>query len=130
MGSMAEGSLTEFIDSIKAAGVEISNESELKERLAEAQRWQSHARTPQRTAMVRQQIYGLAMDINRAQRRGTISRREAQGLHRAVRNLRSQFRMYNRDGLSAREVHYLEYRANRVRARLRLERFDWNDRRW
>ena len=97
---------------------------------AEAQRWQSHARTPQRTAMVRQQIYGLAMDINRAQRRGTISRREAQGLHRAVRNLRSQFRMYNRDGLSAREVHYLEYRANRVRARLRLERFDWNDRRW
>lgn len=39
MGSMAEGSFTEFIDSLKAAGVEISNESELKERLAEAQRW-------------------------------------------------------------------------------------------
>jgi hypothetical protein len=39
MGNMAEGSYAEFIDSLKAAGVEISNESELKERLAESQRW-------------------------------------------------------------------------------------------
>ena len=39
MGSVAKESYAEFIDSLKAAGVEISNEPELKERLAESQRW-------------------------------------------------------------------------------------------
>ncbi|MEC5388208.1 hypothetical protein VVD49_20910 [Uliginosibacterium sp. H3] len=39
MGQAAKESYAEFIDSLKAAGVEISNESELTERLAESQRW-------------------------------------------------------------------------------------------
>lgn len=39
MGSAIEESFADFLDSLKAAGVEISNESELRERLAEAQRW-------------------------------------------------------------------------------------------
>jgi len=43
MGQVAKeftnDSYAEFIESLKAAGVEISNESELKERLAETQRW-------------------------------------------------------------------------------------------
>lgn len=39
MGSAVTESYAEFIESLKAAGVEISNESELKERLAESQRW-------------------------------------------------------------------------------------------
>lgn len=39
MGSLANQSYADFIESLKAAGVEISNESELKERLAESQRW-------------------------------------------------------------------------------------------
>lgn len=39
MGSVSNESFEEFLDSLKKAGVEITNEQELRERLAEAQRW-------------------------------------------------------------------------------------------
>ena len=39
MGSLSNESFDEFLDSLKQAGVAISNELELRERLAEAQRW-------------------------------------------------------------------------------------------
>jgi len=39
MGSMLKESYSEFLDSLKKSGVVITNESELRERLAEAQRW-------------------------------------------------------------------------------------------
>ena len=39
MGSLSTESFDEFLDSLKKAGVSISNELELRERLAEAQRW-------------------------------------------------------------------------------------------
>lgn len=39
MGSLSNESFEEFLDSLKKAGVEITNEHELRERLAEAQRW-------------------------------------------------------------------------------------------
>lgn len=39
MGSLSTESFDEFLDSLKKAGVTISNEAELRERLAEAQRW-------------------------------------------------------------------------------------------
>ena len=39
MGSLSNESFDEFLDSLKEAGVAISNERELRERLAEAQRW-------------------------------------------------------------------------------------------
>lgn len=39
MGSASNESFEEFLDSLKRAGVEITNEQELRERLAEAQRW-------------------------------------------------------------------------------------------
>jgi hypothetical protein len=39
MGSLSTESFDEFLDSLKKAGVAISNELELRERLAEAQRW-------------------------------------------------------------------------------------------
>jgi hypothetical protein len=39
MGSLSNESFDAFLDSLKQAGIEISNESELRERLAEAQRW-------------------------------------------------------------------------------------------
>jgi len=39
MGSLNNEPFEEFLDSIKKAGVEIINEQELRERLAEAQRW-------------------------------------------------------------------------------------------
>lgn len=39
MGSLSNESFDQFLDSLKQAGVAISNERELRERLAEAQRW-------------------------------------------------------------------------------------------
>lgn len=39
MGSLSNESFDEFLDSLKKAGVAISNERELRERLAEVQRW-------------------------------------------------------------------------------------------
>ena len=39
MGSLSNESFEQFLDSLKKAGMAISNETELRERLAEAQRW-------------------------------------------------------------------------------------------
>ena len=39
MGSLSNESFEEFLNSLKKAGIAISNEDELRERLAEAQRW-------------------------------------------------------------------------------------------
>jgi len=39
MGRLDNEPFVEFLDSLKKAGVEIINEQELRERLAEAQRW-------------------------------------------------------------------------------------------
>lgn len=39
MGSLSEESFEAFLDSLKQAGIVISNEEEVRERLAEAQRW-------------------------------------------------------------------------------------------
>ena len=39
MGSLSNESFEQFLDSLKKAGIAISNEIELRERLAEAQRW-------------------------------------------------------------------------------------------
>jgi hypothetical protein len=39
MGSLSNESLEEFLDSLKQAAVEISNEAELRERLLEARHW-------------------------------------------------------------------------------------------
>lgn len=40
MGSLCNESFNDFIEQLKAAGVSISNEAELRERLAEARMWQ------------------------------------------------------------------------------------------
>lgn len=39
MGSLSHESFEEFLDSLKAAGITITREEELRERLAEAQAW-------------------------------------------------------------------------------------------
>jgi len=39
MGSLSNESFDQFLDSLKQAGITISNESELRERLAEAHSW-------------------------------------------------------------------------------------------
>ena len=43
MGSLSNESFDQFLDSLKNAGITISNEAELRERLAEAQRWRFRA---------------------------------------------------------------------------------------
>jgi hypothetical protein len=40
MGSLSNESFEEFLDSLKKAGITISREAELRERLAETQLWQ------------------------------------------------------------------------------------------
>ncbi len=39
MGSLSNESFAQFLDSLKQAGIDITNEREVRERLAEAQRW-------------------------------------------------------------------------------------------
>ncbi|MDD2744668.1 MAG: hypothetical protein PHV02_20605 [Rhodocyclaceae bacterium] len=39
MGSLSTESYEQFLESLKNAGITISNEADLRERLAEAQRW-------------------------------------------------------------------------------------------
>ena len=45
MGSLSTESFEQFLDSLKKAGIAISNEIELRERLAEAQRWRYAVQT-------------------------------------------------------------------------------------
>jgi len=79
---------------------------------------------------IRQQIEQLRFRIDRIDARDRISEREADGLRRAVRNLREQFRAYNSNGLSQREAMILRDRIQRIRARLQFERRDHDGRRW
>jgi len=79
---------------------------------------------------IRQQIEQLRQRIDRIDARDRISEREADGLRRAVRNLREQFRDFNRNGLSQREAMILRDRIQRIRARLQFERRDNDGRRW
>lgn len=82
--------------------------------------------TPQRSNAIRQQIWALDRNIDRAAQRGTITRREAMGLRRDVRRLRNQYQAYSGNGLNFQEVRLLQGRVNTVRTRLRLERADWD----
>jgi len=95
---------------------------------ASAQPYKHH--TPARAEAVRTQIAMLEQRVNRADNRDRISEREANALRRDVRNLRYQFRDYNRNGLDNREFSVLRGRIDQIRTRLRMERFDWNGRRW
>jgi type II secretory pathway component PulJ len=77
---------------------------------------------------IRRDIASLRNDINRAESRRTISRREADRLRVYVRETQTTYARYNRNGLNWAEVRDLEMRVNRVRAALRYERRDWDGR--
>lgn len=93
-----------------------------------------HHQTPARAEAIRNQIAMLEQRVNRSDNRDRISEREAWGLRREVRDIREQFRMFNRDGLNDREFRILQNRIDRARDRLHFERTDgngWRDgRRW
>lgn len=82
--------------------------------------------TPERSNAIRQQIWRLDRDIDRAAQNRRITRREEVGLRRDVQWLRNQYNAYSRNGLSFQEVRTLQTRVNQVRTRLRLERADWD----
>lgn len=86
--------------------------------------------TPGRSNAIRNQIDELQRRVERNDNRNRISEREAAGLRRDVTDLRYQFRDYNRNGLSRMEWNRLQSRIDSIRVRLRIERSDWNNRRW
>ena len=86
---------------------------------ASAQTW---VLVPQVRNEIRQDVNQIERQIDRAQRRGTISRREAAELRRT-------YYRYARNGLSFREVQTLEREVNQLRRHLRLEQRDWDRRR-
>lgn len=82
--------------------------------------------TPERSGAIRQQIWRLDNQIERAVQRRAISPREARQLNRQVRNLQYRYNAYARNGLSLGEVRALQNQVNRIRNRLRMERLDWD----
>lgn len=84
----------------------------------------AQARTPARAEAIRNQIEQLHHAVSRNDVRDRISEREAAGLRRDVSRLQDQFRDYNRNGLSNREMRTLERRIHDIRERLRIERRD------
>ena len=77
---------------------------------------------------IAQQIQQLQNRVNRSDLRDRISEREAAGLRRAVYDLRTQFRSFNRNGLTQREARALQERIQWIRARLQHDRHDDNRR--
>ena len=82
--------------------------------------------TPIRADVIRDDINRLDADIDRADRNDTISEREAADLRSRLRGLRDQFRRFNNNGLTRAEMNTLKGRADYIRDRLRMERFDWD----
>jgi hypothetical protein len=93
---------------------------------ASAQVWRIQPRVQRE---IQQDINQLERRIDRAAQRRTISRREAVSLRRDAMDLKRTYYRFSRNGLDRREVAQLESGVNRVHARLRYERRDWDGRR-
>jgi predicted RNase H-like nuclease (RuvC/YqgF family) len=92
---------------------------------ASAQPWHLQ---PQVAQQIRQDINELDRQILRAQQRRTISPREAASLRREAAQIRRNYQLYQRGGLTRTEVRDLQRQVNHLRMRLRLEQRDWD--RW
>lgn len=77
-----------------------------------------------------QRKYNLDRRIDRGERNGQLSRREATRLRRELNDLVHLERSYLRGGLSFRERAELDRRYDRLSMQVREERRDRNDRRW
>jgi hypothetical protein len=89
---------------------------------AEARVWRVR---PEARVQIKTDNNHLSRQIVRAERRHTITRREALTLRSETARLRSLYYRYNRNGLTRGEVWTLESRVNRIRANLRLSRRNW-----
>ena len=83
---------------------------------------------PARATSIRFEIRDLRQDIARAAARRMISQREALGLQRDVAGIQRLHAIYARNGLTRSEMNTLERRVDRVRAELRMERLDRDNR--
>lgn len=104
---------------------------------ASAQYWQgngSHQAQGARhgqadTGHLWKEIAELDRKIDRADKRNTISEREANGLHRQVAELKRDYRRYSANGLDRAEARQLAQRTDRIEQRLKNERRDRDGRR-
>ena len=95
---------------------------------ASAQSYRGHPAAAQ--AQIRQEISQLDQQISRAEQRGRISPREAQGLRRQVINLHKRFAQVRRGGIDRREHAMLDGQIRQIRQTLRSERADLDRRRF
>ncbi len=79
---------------------------------------------------ISQRKYNLDRRIDRGERNGSLSRREASRLRRELNDLVYLERSYLRGGLSFRERAELDHRYDRLSYQIREERRDRDDRRW
>ena len=79
---------------------------------------------------ISQRKYNLDRRIDRGERNGSLSRREATRLRRELNNLVYLERSYLRGGLSYRERAELDRLYDRLSYQVREERRDRDDRRW
>ena len=79
---------------------------------------------------ISQRKYNLDRRIDRGERNGSLSRREASRLRRELNDLVYLERSYLRGGLSFRERSELDRRYDRLSFQVREERRDRDDRRW
>ncbi len=104
---------------------------------AAAQGWQHNGQhngspghfTPARAEAIRAQLNELQRRVERNDRRDNLSGREYAGLRHDIASVRNQFQRANRNGLTDVEFRVLSRRIDNIRARLRMERADWNDHR-
>jgi len=79
---------------------------------------------------ISQRKYNLDRRIDRGERNGSLSRREASRLRRELNDLVYLERSYLRGGLSFHERAELDRRYDRLSYQIREERRDRDDRRW
>ena len=79
---------------------------------------------------ISQRKYNLDRRIDRGERNGSLSRREASRLRRELNDLVYLERSYLRGGLSFHERAELDRRYDRLSDQIREERRDRDDRRW
>ena len=82
--------------------------------------------TPVKYDRVKGDLNDLSKAIDKADKAGSISKREAADLHSRVDDTRDELKRFNSNGLTQAEVAQLEGRINYIRRRLGLEQLDYN----
>ena len=92
--------------------------------------WNRHGPSREAIRNLVRELNEVEFRIERADRRGSISEREAFALRREANRIRARLHQASRNGLSGREYGELRARVNQLQQRLRFERRDRDGRRW